>query len=483
MPRLFRKIGDKLEDWGVKGKNLLIWEKGSIDDESRSLIFSIPGPEAGAEKYDIRDIKNFAVRDYERVLLLDKGSLTDVLSGGVYELDKSARVKGTRIIYIDTGNLKIPWGFPQMIGPRTKDGIQIGLSGSMMLSVTDPKAFALNLLSRHTTFTDKQLRDWIKDTLHGVLKEIIQEYKIAEVGSIKRDKLNNTIEIETVKTFERFGLRLHEFNIININVPKEYEYLLEREAERTMKVARTEDMLDDMDLQKTLEKRRVEHELELESIKLQKDKILTEKRHDLDSKVQIGSQDLERTQALHDRELAKITGDTEVINARTKYKTTVLDAIAAYQKAYQSGLAGVELDGLRLNIETGAELSKKQMEILEKVLTTVSEIKRYEGLADKVDISEFAKAEAMKIAAERPQSRAEFGTHPDASHEIHVGSEEREKTLKKLRNQLQKVEEQITELDDKLLDGTISEEKHEKMLARLMKRKKEIEDEIAKLGG
>lgn len=483
MPRLFRKIGDKLEDWGIKGKNLLLWDQESIDDDTRSLIFSIPSSEAGKEKYDIRDVKNFAVRDYERVLLLDKGSLTDVLSGGVYELDKSARVKGTQIIYIDTGNLKIPWGFPKEIGPRTKDGIQIGLSGSIILSINEPKAFGLNLVSRHTTFTDKQLKDWVKDTLHGVLKEIIKDYNLEEVGKIQRDKLNNTIEMETVKTFERFGLMLHEFNLININVPKEYEYLIERQARRTMKVTRTEDMLDEMELQKTLEKRKLEHELELESMKLQKDKILTEKQQDLQTKVQLGNQDLERTQALHDQELAKITGDTEVINARTKYKSTVLDAVAAYQKAYQSGLAGVELDGLRLNIETGAELSKKQMEILEKVLTTVSEIKRYEGLADKVDLTEFAQAEAMKIAAERSQSRAEFGTHQEPTHEIHISNEDRAKSLENWRNQLQKVEKQITELDDKLLDGTISEKKHEKMLARLEKRKKNLKKEISKLGG
>jgi len=482
MGKMFRKIGDYLESKGMKDKKLLLWEQRSAGSDERALILSIPSPEADEQRYDIRAIQNFAVRDNERVVLFDKGILTDVLSGGVYELEKNARSKATSLVYVDVGDVKLQWGIPQPLGPRSKEGIQFGISGNIMISIENPKSFALNLVSKEKSFTDKKLREWIKENLTSVVRETLVKYELQEIGAIKKEEVNNAIEMVTSKMFERYGLVMHDFNVITLNVPDEYKHVIEKAAEKAGKIARTEAMMDDIEFEKALEKKKLQGDIELERLKQEKELVAKSGQVDIDSTVRVKEHKLEMADAQHERELAKITSDTAVINARTQYKETVLGAMAEYQKIFKEGLADVELDGLRTTIETGAEITKKQMDILEKVLVRVSETSHYEGLADKVDLVEFAKAEAIQIASKQPNSRAEFGTHPAPSHTIHIDSETRKKEGNELREELRKVEKQIIELDDKLLDGSISEDKHEKMLARLQERKKEIKEELGKLG-
>ncbi len=88
----------------IKGKKfkdddpeIIAWQRKDRGNLETSLLYSFPQP---GDK--IKDKKFFAVKDYEKVLFYNQGVLVDVLWGGIYELDKKARIKGTEIVWIDT---------------------------------------------------------------------------------------------------------------------------------------------------------------------------------------------------------------------------------------------------------------------------------------------------------------------------------------------------------------------------------------------
>ena len=105
----------------IKGKKfkdddpeIIAWQREDQGNLDTSLLYSFPQP---GDK--IKDKKYFAVKDYERALFYNQGTLVDVLRGGIYEFDKKARIKGTEIVWIDTSLIEIPWGIPKKHGLPT----------------------------------------------------------------------------------------------------------------------------------------------------------------------------------------------------------------------------------------------------------------------------------------------------------------------------------------------------------------------------
>ena len=101
---MFRKIDDKkYKDYDPE---IIAWQREDKGDLETCLLSSFPQPGD-----NIKNKKYFAVKDYEKVLFYNRGELIDVLGGGIYELDKKARIKGSKAIqtaiYHDFG--KVPF--------------------------------------------------------------------------------------------------------------------------------------------------------------------------------------------------------------------------------------------------------------------------------------------------------------------------------------------------------------------------------------
>ncbi|MFX1339131.1 MAG: SPFH domain-containing protein [Promethearchaeota archaeon] len=223
---MYKKIeGKKFKDYDPK---IVAWVREDKGDLSTPLMYSFPQPDD-----NIKNKKYFAVKDYEKVLFYNKGELISMLGGGVYELDKTARIKGTEIVWIDTSFKDIPWGIPRTEGIPTQDGCIIGVYGDLKLKINDVKTFYNDVVAGIKTWTLQDLRKWIIGLLHTSLRDIFKNYNAKNIILVDREHVINLLISKVTEEFLRYGLELETFNVIGINPPEDVASLFKEEKERT----------------------------------------------------------------------------------------------------------------------------------------------------------------------------------------------------------------------------------------------------------
>lgn len=261
----------------IKGKKfkdddpeIIAWQREDRGNLDTSLLYTFPQP---GDK--IKDKKYFAVKDYERALFYNQGTLVDVLRGGIYELDKKARIKGTEIVWIDTSLIEIPWGIPKKHGLPTRDGVTIGLFGDLKLKISDIRTFYNDIVTGKKEWVVQDLKDWIMSLLHTSLRDIFKNYDVKQVILEDRERVINLITSKITEEFLRYGLELETFNIIGIKAPEDIQEVLDQDKEKMKVISQvSRGNLEDLILQ------REELQLRMKELKDKKkelqDKILTD---------------------------------------------------------------------------------------------------------------------------------------------------------------------------------------------------------------
>jgi membrane protease subunit (stomatin/prohibitin family) len=261
----------------IKGKKfkdddpeIIAWQRVDRENFETSLLSSFPQP---GDK--IKDKKYFAVKDYERALFYNQGTLVDVLRGGIYELDKKARIKGTEIVWVDTSLIEIPWGIPKKHGLPTKDGVTIGLFGDLKLKISDVKTFYNDIVAGKKEWVVQDLKNWIMSLLHTSLRDIFKNYNVKQVILEDRERVINLITSKITEEFLRYGLELETFNIIGIKTPEDIQEVLDQDKDKMKVISQiSRGNLEDLILQKE------ELQLRMKELKDKKkelqDKILTD---------------------------------------------------------------------------------------------------------------------------------------------------------------------------------------------------------------
>ena len=136
MKILYKEIKDKqYKDYDPE---IIAWQREQKEDLNTALMYSFPQPGD-----NIKNKRYFAVKDYERVLFYNKGELVGDLGGGIYEIDKKARVKGTEIVWIDISLLSIPWGIPIKNGIPSRTILLFLFSSTMISPRTVLESYAI----------------------------------------------------------------------------------------------------------------------------------------------------------------------------------------------------------------------------------------------------------------------------------------------------------------------------------------------------
>ncbi|MFX1447212.1 MAG: SPFH domain-containing protein [Promethearchaeota archaeon] len=259
----------------IKGKEvvdynpeIIAWQRREVDSKNAPLLYVFPQPGDS-----IKDKKFFAVKDYEKALFYNKGELLGVLGGGVYELEKKAKIKGTEIVWIDTSFIDIQWGIPQSNGIPTKDGIFIGLHGDLRLKINDVKIFYNDVVAGKSVWRVQNLKEWIMSLLNSSLRDIFKNHQAKQVVLEERERVINLITSKVSEEFMKYGLELETLNIIGVKAPEGTEKLFEVEREK----GKVSDELEVLQLKKELEAQK----MELESAK----KAYKRKEDILDSKM------------------------------------------------------------------------------------------------------------------------------------------------------------------------------------------------------
>ncbi|KKM90805.1 hypothetical protein LCGC14_1234930 [marine sediment metagenome] len=219
---MFKEIKDKkFKDYDPE---IIAWQRETKEDLGTPLMYSYPQP-----KDNIKNKKFFAVKDYEKALFYNKGKFIGALGGGIYELDKKARIKGTEIVWIDTSLLNIPWGIPIKNGFPTKDDVLIGLHGDLKLSIQNTKTFYKDIVAGKKEWTVQDIKDWIMTLLHTSLRDIFKNYFVKQIILEERERVINLITAKVTEEFIRYGLELETFNIIGLKTTKEVQEIIDHD--------------------------------------------------------------------------------------------------------------------------------------------------------------------------------------------------------------------------------------------------------------
>ncbi len=255
----------------IKGKKfkdndpeIIAWQREDKGALETPIMYSFP--QLGD---NIKDKKFFAVKDYEKTLFYNKGELIGVLGGGVYELDKKARIKGTEIVWIDTSFTEIPWGIPQSGGIPTKDGSIVGLYGDLKLKINDVKIFYNDVVAGTKIWRIQDLKEWIISLLHTSLRDILKNYTAKNIILEDRERVINLVISKVTEEFLRYGLELEAFNVIGIKIPDDAEKLFKHDKERVEYLAKQK-----KEIQKRIEE--LKNKLKEQQDLLLKDKITQE---------------------------------------------------------------------------------------------------------------------------------------------------------------------------------------------------------------
>lgn len=223
---MFKRVKKKkIKDYDP---NVAAWQREDKDRLETDLLHVYPKP---GENIKIKEY--FAVKDYERALFYNKGQLIGILSGGVYELEKKARIKGTEIVWIDISLIDIPWGIPVKSGIITKDGYTIGLYGDLKLKISDVKMYFNSVVAGKKEWKVQDLKDWIKSLLHTSLRDIFKQYDLKDIILEDRERVLNLVTSKITEEFVRYGLDLETFNILGDKVPQDVREILEFEMEKS----------------------------------------------------------------------------------------------------------------------------------------------------------------------------------------------------------------------------------------------------------
>ena len=219
---MYKEIkGKKFKDYDPE---IIAWQRETKEELETPLMCSYPQPED-----NIKNKKYFAVKDYERALFYNKGVLIGELGGGIYELDKKVRIKGTEIVWIDTSLLNIPWGIPIKNGIPTKDDVLIGLHGDLKLSIQNTKTFYKDIVAGKKEWTIQDIKDWIMSLLHTSLRDIFKNYFVKQIILEERERVINLITAKVTEEFIRYGLELETFNIIGLKTTEEVQEIIDHD--------------------------------------------------------------------------------------------------------------------------------------------------------------------------------------------------------------------------------------------------------------
>ncbi len=207
---------------------IIAWQREDKGALKTPLMYSFPQPGD-----NIKGKKLFVVKDYEKALFYKKGELIGILGGGVYELDKKARIKGTEIVWIDISLTEIPWGIPQSDGIPTKDGYIVGLHGDLKLRINQVKIFYNDVVAGTKVWKIQDLKEWIIGLLHSSLRDIFKNYTAKNIILEDRERAINLLTSKITEEFLRYGLELETFNVIGINAPGDTQNILKHEELKT----------------------------------------------------------------------------------------------------------------------------------------------------------------------------------------------------------------------------------------------------------
>ncbi|HME53423.1 MAG TPA: SPFH domain-containing protein [Candidatus Lokiarchaeia archaeon] len=178
-------------------------------------------------------IDAFIVRDYEAALFLKTGQFVGLVPPGLWEIEPAAQATGTEIIWVDTTEFQMKWGIPLAAkgasgsGVVTADFQKVGAFGECMFKIVDPVKFVINLVSEKKSMMQKDLMDFIENTIKNAIKHELGAHKALELVRIQ-DEFETAVRASLQDTIERWGLELKSLQVLGFKLPEGMEETLQK---------------------------------------------------------------------------------------------------------------------------------------------------------------------------------------------------------------------------------------------------------------
>lgn len=249
-----RRIGQRL------GYMPLSWRQVVMANPAKDgLLWRAPDrdvPMANTLSY----IQALLVAENEQVMVLMNGKLLKgmergvLLPPGLYDIGRMQMRDQVEIIWTTTRELRLRWGVADVL---TKDRISIGASGYYSAIITDPEEFVRNVAGNAQVYKEDQLYAFAKPEVSAVLRDLIARKTVMEF-QLARQELIYAGEATLQPIFARWGLEFRGLTVENQNIPEQFRQAaagraiisMEKEAELEGEI--TNVTLAKLEAQKTL---------------------------------------------------------------------------------------------------------------------------------------------------------------------------------------------------------------------------------------
>jgi membrane protease subunit (stomatin/prohibitin family) len=210
-----RRIGQRL------GFMPLSWRQVVMTNPTKDgLAWRMPDP-------DVRMAASFVstqgllVSENEMVMLIKNGRLEVgsergvLLSPGLYDVSHLRVRDQIEVVWMSTKEIRLRWGVTDVL---TQDRINIGAYGYYSAKIKDPEAFYFNVVGNAQVYKEEQLQSFTKTDVNSLLREQMARRTVMEFQTARREFFEAAREV-LLPTFERWGLDFIGLTIEGQNVP------------------------------------------------------------------------------------------------------------------------------------------------------------------------------------------------------------------------------------------------------------------------
>lgn len=419
-------LGSWFVGLGIKAENLatavgkrtggiaLQWPAGP----NESVIWRLPrDPHERASMFSRS--QSLIVNEGEVAVVLEDGVAGGTLAPGRYVFERARVVGSLDAIWIKTGQRDVRWGVGNV---STADGIQVSGNGVIYLKVADGVRFNTEVVQGEMVLPVPQLQRLLLPRIQGVLRSEMARTQ-ALLLQTERDAFQSTIKDRLDETFAELGLLIAGFEVVEINLPPEFKAAI---AQATLTQHTGSAKL--IAAQQQAQMRQIEAAAEAQA------------------RLATGMSNVQLMAAMQAQGIDPL-------------KLKALEALETYaENPHGGGAIGGDVAGAQLFSQVAAAALAGSG--LGGTGVPAPPVQQLPEPTPSPAVIPAASTQAPPRNEDPPvvPEPSDGGTSPDAD----------------VAAKLAKIEEQIERLDDKLLDGEISEEYHAKMMARLEAKREKL---------
>jgi len=193
----------------------------SQDLSDKRIVFRLSLAEKDEKGREIFPYSAFTVKPYESAILFQLGQYAGIVPEGLWEIDKQYIHSSSEIIWIDNTEFKTRWGITDVY---LSDKIKIGAYGSLLVKISNPKDFVLNVVSSKQIVEKEQVDKFIFDLVVQSYKDVLGNLTIDDVIR-SRDDIKEKVYWKLNDFLTHWGIKLINLEIEGFKLPEEYEEL------------------------------------------------------------------------------------------------------------------------------------------------------------------------------------------------------------------------------------------------------------------